>query len=302
MKHMFYVVFCALAIAYSAQAQWSNGQAAAGVLGQHSYTSGNINSIDTSGLYNPFSVAIDTVSGAVYVVDCSNNRILRFSNYASLTNGSNPVAVLGQQDFLSSGRGTSRNSDSSPHGIAVDKNGNLYLADYGNNRVLIFLDASSKSNGSNADVVLGQPDYTSHGTATTQNGMNGPYGVAVDTSGNLFVADYNNSRVLMFANGAGKSNGAAADLVLGQPDFVSSDNSQTTQNMTSNVCGVAIDASGNLFVGDDGNGRILMYAHAAGKSNGANADLVLGQTDYVSSNSGCTRRYFWWGHIQCCSG
>ena len=289
MKHIFCVFFCALVIFHSVQAQWSNGQTASGVVGQNSYTSGSQNSTDTSGLYHPFSVAIDAVSGAVYAVDYSNNRILRFSSYGSLTNGSSPVAVLGQQDLLSSGRGTSRNGVSSPRGITVDNNSNLYVADYGNNRVLIFLNASSKSNGSNADVVLGQPDFTSHGNATTQNGMDGPYGVAVDNSGNLFVADYNNGRVLMFANAASKSNGANADLVLGQPDFVSVDNSQTTQNMMSYTCGVAIDASGNLFVADDGNFRVLMYANAAGKSNGANADLVLGQTDYGSWNSGCTQ-------------
>lgn len=76
------------------------------------------------------------------------------------------------------------------------------------------------TNGMAASLVLGQPDFTTNTTATSAEGMRGPFGVAVDpTTGKVFVTDTFNSRVLRFASVAALSNGAAAEGVLGQPDF-----------------------------------------------------------------------------------
>lgn len=70
--------------------------------------------------------------------------------------------------------------------------------------------------------MLGQPDFISNTFATaTASVMFAPCGIALDSAGRLWVADYNNSRVLRFDSAAGKPNGAAADGVLGQSDFTS---------------------------------------------------------------------------------
>jgi hypothetical protein len=109
-----------------------------------------------------------------------------------------------------------------------------------------------------------------------------PFGVFADAAGRLWVSEDVNSRVIRFDNAAAKANGAAADGVLGQPDFVTGTYS-TTQNRTGNVRGVFGDALGRIYAVDEGNSRVLVFNNAATLANGANADNVLGQADFVSS-------------------
>jgi hypothetical protein len=111
--------------------------------------------------------------------------------------------------------------------------------------------------------------------------MSAPWGVFMDVNGRVWVADRSNSRVLRFDNAAKKSNGAAADGVLGQADFVSSSYAKT-QSGLGEPRGVAVDASGRLYVADEGNTRVMVYDNAAAKANGANADKVYGQADFTS--------------------
>ena len=104
--------------------------------------------------------------------------------------------VIGQANFTSRVSGANQNNFNSSTGVATDRAGNLYVADYVNSRVMMF--QPPFSNGMNAAVVIGQANFTSNGAATTQNGLVNPYGVATDSAGNLYVADYGNSRVLIF--------------------------------------------------------------------------------------------------------
>jgi sugar lactone lactonase YvrE len=120
--------------------------------------------------------------------------------------------------------------------------------------------------------------------------MSAPEGATVDKSGNLYVADVNNSRVLKFTNADSKANGANADAVLGQADFTSKIPA-TTQSGMIYPDGVAADGLGNLYVADGHNNRVLKFTNAASKANGANADAVLGQTDFTSGAGGTTQIY-----------
>src|SRR5690606_17945631 len=90
------------------------------------------------------------------------------------------------------------------------------VADTNNNRVLLW-NTIPQSNNTPPNVVLGQPDLSNNFPRTTSTGMRGPQGVWID-SGRLFVADTQNSRVLIW-NSIPTSNGQAADIVVGQPDF-----------------------------------------------------------------------------------
>ena len=119
-----------------------------------------------------------------------------------------------------------------------------------------------------ADGVLGQPDFV-HESPNTVNGagMSAPDFVAVDqsaTPNHLYVVDTANNRVLGWKTAASFADGAAADLVIGQPDFFSSrpnvTNSQPTANTLYNPTGVAVDSNGNLYVADSGNNRVLKYS------------------------------------------
>ena len=173
-----------------------------------------------------------------------------------------------------------------PLGVFGDASGRLWVADYGNNRVLRFDNAAAKANGANADGELGQPNFTSGSSATTQNGLGYPYSMTVDTGGRLWVADTFNNRVLRFDNAASKANGGNADGVLGQTTFTSSAHA-TTQKWMYAPENVAVDNStGRLFVTDDNNNRILVFNSAASLPKGASASNVLGQTSFTSSGSG----------------
>ena len=91
--------------------------------------------------------------------------------------------------------------------------------------------------------------------------FNQPENVAVDSQGHLYVSDIQNSRVLCFPNAASFTNGAAATLVIGQPDFFSygCNNGGVNASTLCNPAGVAVDNSNNLYVSDDRNNRVLIY-------------------------------------------
>ncbi len=258
----------------------SNGQAATLVLGQPDFVSSTAASTP-SGFSGPRGVAVDPTSGKVFVADTKNNRVLRFASVSSLSNGAAAEAVLGQPDFNSTDGRTGPDGMSWPAGIAVDASGRLWVADSVNYRVLRFDNASSKASGAGADGVLGQPDFTQNTPHTTQDGVNEPEDVAVDASGRLWVADTFNFRILRFDNAASKPNGANADGVLGQPDFVSLVG-QTTADGMSAPYGVATDTAGRLWVADTANDRVLRFDNAAAKPNGADADGVLGEPDFTT--------------------
>ncbi len=131
-------------------------------------------------------------------------------------------AVLGQPDFIAyqaNNGGVSAQSLNKPGGIAIHlPSGRLYVADTFNNRVLSWPSAASFTNHAAADMVFGQGG--SFITNTPNNGgssagsLDGPTGLAVDSNGNLYVADTDNHRILRFNNPpAGDTN---ADMVFGQ--------------------------------------------------------------------------------------
>jgi sugar lactone lactonase YvrE len=265
-----------------------NGANADSLTGQPDYTTAIWNygfggsTPSAQGFETPWGAAIDS-SGNIYVADRGNNRVLRFS---STTIGSSAVNVLGQLSFTAKAPGTTISTMQSPTGVAVDSFGNLYVADTENNRVLRFNLAASKSNGADADAVFGQPDFTTFTFGTSSLKMFTPSGLVIDNAGNLYVADRNNSRVLIFLNAASRSNGASADIVLGKATFT--DTSTPVTANQSNIYlpySVAIDASGTLYIADGGFNRVLVYYNASLKSNGAVADAVLGKTSFTNGTS-----------------
>ncbi len=227
--------------------------------------------------------------------------------------------VLGQVDFNhNSFNSTSLGSMVYPTGAAIDATGHLYLADASNNRVLGWANAAGLTTGEPADIVIGQPDGGSNSCAISQAGLcldlapscpsrPPPFvpqaasgAVAVDSAGNLYVADTCNNRVVEYSApfNSGQSAGQAANLVIGQ--------SSATANVCSNgsngnpppsagsLCapaGVAIDGSGNVYVADTSNSRVLEYNNplAPPGSDGAgdtSADRVFGQNG-IFTVGGC---------------
>lgn len=148
--------------------------------------------------------------------------------------------------------------------------------------------AATFQNGQSASIVIGQPNFTTGTGSTTQNGLSGPYGIAFDSSGNLWVADHTNQRVLRYAPPF--STGEPASLVIGQSSFTTNA-AATTANGFSGPYGVAFDSSGNLWVGDQGNNRVLRFSPPF--SNGESASLVLGQSSFTTSVGATTQSGLW---------
>ena len=269
----------------------TNYQSAVLVLGQPDFTSSAAATTQT-GMKNPRGVAVDPISAKVFVAEQNNHRILRFASVTALSSGAPAEAVLGQAGFTggSPNRGEYAAADTlnSPISTSVDPEGRLWVADYENNRVLRFDDAANKPSGAEADGVLGQPQFMSNNPATTQNRMYHPAVVFADAGGRLWVAEYDNNRVLRFDLAALKPDGANADGVLGQADFVSS-STATTQNGMAYPTGLFLDSGSRLWVSDYTNNRLLRFDNAPAKANGANADGVLGQLDFTSSGADCTQ-------------
>lgn len=264
-------------------AQFTNGQAAIGILGQKEFTT-NTSGTSARALKGPNGLAIDPLTGKLFVADRSNHRILRWSSEQALVNGSEAEAVLGQPDFVTGSSGLAANKLNNPIGIHLDQEGRLWVGDYSNQRVLRFDNASTKPTGADADAVLGQTDFTTNTSGVAPNKFSGPVGVYVDTSGTLWVTNFSSHSVVRFDQAAQKANGAAADGILGQPDFTTN-TSGITANKMNGPNGVYVDLAGRVWVSDYANRRVLRFDDAAHKSNGADADGVLGQPDFVTNSA-----------------
>jgi hypothetical protein len=114
-----------------------------------------------------------------------------------------------------------------------------------------------------ADQVYGQADYTS-GTAAnpaTSSSLNQPSDIAFYWSGQVFVADMENNRVLGWNCGYSYANGEYADFVLGQPDLETTTAlDPPTASSMNRPTGVTVGFDGWLYVSDTGNNRVLVFA------------------------------------------
>jgi hypothetical protein len=183
---------------------------------------------------NPTGIAVDA-SGNVYVADHINQRIRKITAAGVVST----LAGSGSAAFAD-GTGTAA-SFKYPRGVAVDASGNVYVADYYNNRirkitawgVVTTLAGSSSGTAGFAD-----------GTGTAAS-FNYPSDVAVDASGNVYVSDAFNHRIR-------KITAAGVVTTLAGSGTTGSTNGIATTASFANPSGVAVDASGNVYVGDQG--------------------------------------------------
>ncbi len=269
-------------------------QAASLVLGQVDFSS-KLYGAGPANLRWPGDVAVDPVTGKVFVLDPNNNRVLRFAGQGALVNGAAAEAVLGQANFTDTAGAGGANHFNTPESICLDAQGRLWVVDGLNNRVLRFDNASAKASGASANGVLGQPDFTTYADALNQSGFDHPLSAYVDVFGNLYVGESLNYRILRFNNAAGKANGAPADGVLGQPNFITNNlpPADPTAGTVYQPQGMTGDAYGKLWVADTHYNRVLFFNNAAGKANGANADGVLGQPDLTTDTYNWTQNSFY---------
>ena len=253
------------------------------VLGQDAFNTNAINLIEgrefdflLPNIAADGGIAIDNSSGTphLYVADTYNNRILGFKDLRNLQPGAHADLVIGQGGNFNTNLVNYPTGDANtlsaaglfwPTGLLVDSQGNLYVADRGNGRVLRFPSPFANIANEQADLVLGQSSFTGPPIKDASNShMSAPYGLAFTGTNGLLVSDQVHNRVLFFrfsANGtfSTSDSGKAAEVVYGQPDFVTTTPGSGTGNLSS-PHHLAADSSGRPYVADSGNNRVMIFA------------------------------------------
>jgi sugar lactone lactonase YvrE len=292
-------------------AAFANGAPADLVIGQPSLATSTANNGGVSaGFYGPYGVAVDS-QGNLFVADYYNHRVLGFdAPFAACSSfpcvGAPARVVFGQAgDFTSTycnfGANTSPNAGSAsslcyPVGLAFDRHDNLYVADSGNNRVLEFntplmTTATPGSGDTVADLAFGQGGDNFNSIAVNSGGisaasLSAPYGVAVDTSDNVYIADGSNNRVLEYNQAASPPTNVTANMVFGQGGNMTSNGCNPNGPNANSLCGpyqVGVDGANNLYVADRSNSRVLVYNNPKGTD--TIADVVFGQAESFTANS-----------------
>ncbi len=264
----------------------SNNASANVVVGQPNFTSTGQNygrgwqNAQANGFAYDYSIY--QAGGKLFISEGGNHRILIF-NSVPTSDGASANVVIGQTNFTSvyanQGGSVNANTLNGPYQMYSDGT-KLFVADPRNNRVLIY-NSIPTSNNASADVVIGQVDFTHNASGTTASTLNFPTGVYSDGT-KLFISDLGNHRVLVY-NSIPTSNGASADVVIGQTNFtsgVANQGGSVSANTLKDP--IFVHSRGTkLFIGDSSNNRVLIY-NSIPTSNGASADVVIGQANFTS--------------------
>ncbi|MDH5259051.1 MAG: hypothetical protein OEX07_13635 [Gammaproteobacteria bacterium] len=195
--------------------------------------------------------------------------------YVKFTNGQAATVVIGQDDFISSGAGLSDSKIYNPYTNSfVADDGSLYIPDWSNNRILVF-GSIPTSNGAQASLVIGQPDFvTANNAGASATELYGPVSPVV-SGDKLFVLGWSNNRAAIYNSVPTESPGTI-DVVLGQPDKTSSGPgcSATSLNKPESLW----VADGKMFVADGANNRVLIWSSIP-TADATPPDYVLGQYD-----------------------
>ncbi|HEX5890783.1 MAG TPA: NHL repeat-containing protein [Pyrinomonadaceae bacterium] len=193
-----------------------------------------------AGFSDPFGIAIAD-DGTIYVADAGeSNRIRKITGEGIVT------TFAGSNEGFADGTGAAA-AFNTPSALAIDTNGNLYVADTGNNRIRKVTpqgDVSTIAGDGTAGYVDGP---------AAQARFNGPIGIAVAANGNVFVADSYNDRIRMISPDGQVSTVAGA----GTPGYADGDRNNS---LFDTPCGVIATADGSLIVADTGNDRLRKIA------------------------------------------
>ena len=207
----------------------------------------------------PDGIAVDG-AGNVYVADRDAAVIRRIAPTGAISTvaGTGAAAYSGDNGLASAAQ------LNQPTGLAVDSAGNLYVADTANHRI-----RRIAANGVITTVAgTGNPGFTGDGGAATSAGLNGPEGVALDSAGNLYIADTFDDRVRQISPNGVISTiaGTGLSAVYGSTtdatgvSTTTGDNGPAASAAVVLPTDVATDRAGNLYIADYGNGRIRVVS------------------------------------------
>jgi sugar lactone lactonase YvrE/predicted esterase len=188
---------------------------------------------------SPGGIAVDG-SGALYVADAFNATIRRIALDNTVSTLAGSAGLRGDAD------GTGSNARFNfPGGLAVDHAGNLYVADTYNDTLRRIAANGTVSTLAGSAGISGAADLTGVNALFNQ-----PGGVAVDSAGNVYVADTGNGTVRLITGGG------VVTTVAGTPGIAGARDSAVGDALFNQPRSLAIDGAGNLFVADTGNAAI----------------------------------------------
>ncbi|HUK19828.1 MAG TPA: IPT/TIG domain-containing protein, partial [Bryobacteraceae bacterium] len=190
-------------------------------------------------------------SGNLYIADAANNRIRKVSGGKISTYAGNGTA-----QYSGDGGAATSASLADPYGLAFDQQGNLYISDL-NNQVI-----RQVTPGGTISTFAGINLYGSGGDGgpATSAYLNRPIGLAVDTAGDLYIADSNNYCIRKITTDGIIHTVAGKITASGY----SGDGGPATSALMGAPFGIALDAAGNLYIADTSNNRIRMVSAATG--------------------------------------
>ena len=196
-------------------------------------------------LFSPLGVTVDA-SGNIYIADSGNNRIRKVTASTGIIT---TVAGNGTGGYSGDSGVATRAELNSPSGVAVDASGNIYIVDSGNNRI-------RKVTASTGVITTmagnGTGGYSGDNGVATSAELNSPYGVAVDASGNIYIADTNNLVIRTVTASTGIITTVAGNGTAGS----SGDGGAATSAELSYPTAVVVDSPGNVYIADYNNNKV----------------------------------------------
>lgn len=200
-------------------------------------------------LNQPAGVAVDG-AGNVYISDVNNSRVRKIT---AADGKIRTIAGSGQPGFNGDGGPATAAALNFPYGLAVDKDGNVFVADFSNHRVRKI----TASTGVISTVAgTGTATFNGDDKLATEASVNAPINVTLDNNGNLVIADSNNHRIRRINSADGK----ISTIVGSGTQGFAGDGGQATEARVSIPAGVVFDSAGNLYFADRGNSRVRKVA------------------------------------------
>ncbi len=208
--------------------------------------SGDNGPATSAGLNYPYGISLDS-AGNVYIADYYNNRIRKVTVSTGIIT---TFAGTGASSYSGDGGAATSASLFFPNYVAIDSLDNVYISDGSNHRIrkvtvstgIITTIAGSSTSGS----------YSGDNGPATSATLSGPSGIALDSAGNIYIADTNNNRIRKVTVSTGIITTYAG---IGTQGF-SGDNGQASSATFISPSGVAVDSSGNVYIADYSNQRI----------------------------------------------
>jgi RHS repeat-associated protein len=223
----------------------------------------------------PAGIAVDA-SGNIHFADLWNNRVRKIDASGIITT----VAGNGQSGSSGDGGPATQAAMYLPMGVAVDPSGNIYIAEHWGHRIRR-VDASGIISTVAGN---GQYGFSGDGGPATRAALKSPRLVAVDDSGNIYIADTDNRRIRK-VDASGIISTVAGN---GQIGF-SGDGGPPTQAAFNSPMGVAVDASGNVYITDYANHRIQKVSPSPGFTTSSDGDIPVAEDNglgHIVSSTG----------------